>query len=43
LLIEDGDGARSGSKVNPAHIAAHKHKQRTREIAKELSLWSGFQ
>jgi len=45
LLIEDGDGARSGSgsKVNPAHTAAHKHKQRTREIAEELSLWSGFQ
>jgi hypothetical protein len=43
LLIEDGDGARSGSKVNPAHIAAHQHKQRTREIAEELSLWAGFQ
>jgi len=43
LLIEDGDGARSGSKVNPAHIAAHKHKRRTREIAEELSLWAGFQ
>jgi hypothetical protein len=41
LLIEDG--ARSGSKVNPAHIAAHKHKRRTREIAQELSLWAGFQ
>jgi hypothetical protein len=39
LLIEDGDGRT----VNPAHIAAHKHKQRTREIAKELSLWAGFQ
>jgi hypothetical protein len=39
LLLEDGDGRT----VNPAHIAAHKHKQRTREIAEELSLWSGFQ
>ncbi len=39
LLIEDGDGRT----VNPAHIAAHQHKQRTREIAEELSLWSGFQ
>jgi hypothetical protein len=41
LLIEDGDGR--GRTVNPAHIAAHKHKQRTREIAEELSLWAGFQ
>jgi hypothetical protein len=41
LLIEDGDGR--GRTVNPAHIAAHQHKKRTREIAKELSLWSGFQ
>jgi hypothetical protein len=40
LLLEDGDGSQ---KVNPAHIAAHKHKQRTREIAEELSLWAGFQ
>jgi hypothetical protein len=39
LLLEDGDGRT----VNPAHIAAHQHKQRTREIAEELSLWSGFQ
>ena len=39
LLIEDGDGRT----VNPAHIAVHQHKKRTREIAKELSLWSGFQ
>jgi hypothetical protein len=39
LLIEDGDGRT----VNPAHIAAHQHKQRTREIAEELSLWAGFQ
>jgi hypothetical protein len=39
LLIEDGDG----QTVNPAHIAAHNHKRRTREIAEELSLWSGFQ
>jgi hypothetical protein len=41
LLLEDGDGR--GRTVNPAHIAAHQHKKRTREIAKELSLWSGFQ
>jgi len=41
LLLKDGDG--DGRTVNPAHIAAHQHKQRTREIAKELSLWSGFQ
>jgi len=41
LLIEDGDGV--GRTVNPAHIAAHQHKQRTREIAQELSLWAGFQ
>jgi len=40
LLLEDDDGGRS---VNPAHIAAHQHKQRTREIAEELSLWAGFQ
>jgi hypothetical protein len=40
LLLEDGDGR--GRTVNPAHIAAHQHKQRTREIAEELSLWSGF-
>jgi hypothetical protein len=39
LLIEDGDGRT----VNPAHIAAHQHKRRTREIAQELSLWAGFQ
>jgi len=39
LLIEDGNGRT----VNPAHIAAHKHKRRTREIAEELSLWAGFQ
>jgi hypothetical protein len=39
LLLEDGDGGT----VNPAHIAAHKLKQRTPEIAEELSLWSGFQ
>jgi hypothetical protein len=43
LLIEDDTGRGRGRTVNPAHIAAHKHKQRTREIAKELSLWSGFQ
>jgi hypothetical protein len=41
LLIEDDTGR--GRTVNPAHIAAHQHKKRTREIAKELSLWSGFQ
>jgi hypothetical protein len=40
LLIEDGDGR--GRTVNPAHNAAHEHKRRTREIAKELSLWAGF-
>jgi hypothetical protein len=38
LLVEDN----TGRTVNPAHIAAHKHKRRTREIAEELSLWSGF-
>jgi len=38
LILEDD----AETKVNPAHIAAHQHKQRTREIAKELSLWSGF-
>jgi hypothetical protein len=41
LILEDGDGR--GRTVNPAHNAAHQHKRRTREIAKELSLWSGFQ
>jgi len=41
LLIEDGDG--DGRTVNPAHNAAHRHSRRTREIAEELSLWSGFQ
>jgi hypothetical protein len=41
LLLKDGDG--DGRTVNPAHIAAHQHKQRTREIAEELSLWAGFQ
>jgi hypothetical protein len=40
LLIEDGDGSQ---KVNPAHNAAHRHSRRMREIAEELSLWSGFQ
>nr|AKY04304.1 hypothetical protein [uncultured haloarchaeon] len=39
LLLEDGDGRT----VNPAHNAAHRHSRRTREIAEELSLWSGFQ
>jgi len=43
LLIEDDTGRGRGRTVNPAHIAAHKHKQRTREIAQELSLWAGFQ
>jgi hypothetical protein len=41
LLLEDDTGR--GRTVNPAHNAAHQHKQRTREIAKELSLWAGFQ
>jgi hypothetical protein len=41
LLIEDDTGR--GRTVNPAHIAAYQHKQRTREIAQELSLWAGFQ
>jgi hypothetical protein len=41
LLLEDGDGR--GRTVNPAHNAAHRHSRRMREIAEELSLWSGFQ
>jgi hypothetical protein len=40
LLLEDGDGSQ---KLNPVHNAAHWHSRRTREIAEELSLWSGFQ
>jgi hypothetical protein len=39
LILEDD----AETKVNPAHNAAHEHKRRTREIAEELSLWSGFQ
>lgn len=37
-LLLEGDGD-TGQTVTPAHTAAHKHKQRIREIAEELSLW----
>ncbi len=40
LVFEDTSGIK---KANPAHRAAHQHKQRTREIAEALSLWAGFQ
>jgi hypothetical protein len=36
LVFEDDTGT---IKANPAHKAAHQHKERTFEIGKTLSLW----
>jgi hypothetical protein len=40
LILEDETGRQ---RVNPAHNAVQRLRRRGREIAKELSLWSGFQ
>jgi surface protein len=36
LVFEDDSGR---TKANPAHKAAHQHKERTLEIVETLSLW----
>jgi len=40
LILEDETGRQ---RVNPAHNAVQRLRRRGREIAKELSLWDGFQ